>query len=315
MAVATATLQSRVTGMHPRTPATPTLSFARTPALRDKTNLLDYGNTEDRNIYEDGRSSVLSRDKFLDATAEQLMPFINALNMRATDMGWNDTTNPQQITPFDIPHHGATVQINLVTSYGCISLTDLRKQCARFMIGSDANQRASQNNQMLQECIWNSITPLVQRRLEQYETEYTLGHHLCGPLLLKVIIRMSTMDSRATISILQAKLNNIASYAIGVSGDVEKITAYFTKNVSQIKAAGASVSDPVDIVFKGLLAVPCKEFCRYIGNKEDLYYNGSLTFTAEELVIMAQQKIRSHESQGHLCQIPDIGRGNHCNAG
>jgi hypothetical protein len=67
---------------------------------------------------------------------------------------------------------------------------------------------------------------------------------------------MSTMDSRATVSILQAKLKDISSYAIGVSGDVEKITAYFTKNVSQIKAAGASFSDPVDILFKELLAVP-----------------------------------------------------------
>ncbi len=85
-------------------------------------------------------------------------------------MGWNDATNPQKITLFDIPHHGATAQINLVTSYGCISLINLRTQWARFMIGSDANQQSSQNNQMLQECIWNSITPLVQRRLAQYKT-------------------------------------------------------------------------------------------------------------------------------------------------
>ena len=86
---------------------------------------LSSGNTEDRNIYEDGSSSVLSRDKCFDAMAEQIMPFINALNRRATDMGWNEATNPRQITLFDIPHHGATAQINLVTSYGCISLTNL----------------------------------------------------------------------------------------------------------------------------------------------------------------------------------------------
>ena len=289
LTAANAALQCQVAGLTSPTYA----SYARTPALAGKTDLLDYGKNNDRNIYENGRSPVLSRENCFDATAERLMPFINALNMRATDMGWNDATNPQQITLFDIPHHGATVQINLVTSYGCISMADLRTQCARFMIGSDANQRASQNNQMLQECIWNSITPLVQRRLVQYETEYTLGHHLCGPLLLKVIIQMSTMDSRATISILQSKLNDIASYADGVSGDVEKITAYFTENVSRIKAAGASVSDPVDILFKGLLAVPCKEFCRYIGNKEDLYYEEILTFTAGELIIMAQKNTGS----------------------
>ena len=125
LTAANAALQGQVTNLQPVVPAPAPITCARTPALRDKTNLLDYGNTEDRNIYEDGRSSVLSRDKLFDATAEQLMPFINALNRRATEMGWNDSTNPQQITLVDIPHHGATAQINLVTSYGCISLTDL----------------------------------------------------------------------------------------------------------------------------------------------------------------------------------------------
>ncbi len=91
-----------------------------------QSGLLDFRKKADMNIYEDGKSPVLSRDNRFDATAEQLMPFINALNMRATDMGWNDATTPQQVTLFDIPHNGATAQINLVTSYGCISLTTFK---------------------------------------------------------------------------------------------------------------------------------------------------------------------------------------------
>jgi hypothetical protein len=121
LTAANAALQGQVAGLTAPTSAT----YARTPALRGKTDLLDFGKTTDWNIYESDRSPVLSRDNCFDATAEQLMPFINALNRRATDMGWNDATNPQQITLFDIPHHGATVQINLVTSYGCISMANL----------------------------------------------------------------------------------------------------------------------------------------------------------------------------------------------
>ncbi len=202
LTAANAALQGQVANLQPGISAPTSAIYARTPALRGKTDLLDFRKTEDRNIYEDGKSPVLSGDNRFDATAKQLMPFINALNIRATDLGWNDATNPQQVTLFDIPHHGATIQIKLVTSYGCISMADLQTQCACFMIGYDANQQASQNNQMLQEFFWDSITPLVQRRLAQYKTEYTLGHHLCGPLLLKVIIQISTMDSRATVSIL-----------------------------------------------------------------------------------------------------------------
>jgi hypothetical protein len=125
LTAANAALQAQVANLQPGITAPTSAIYARTPALRDKAKLLDYGNTEDRNIYEDVRSSVLSRDKCFDATAEQLMQFINALNRRATDMSWNDATNPKQITLFYIPHHRATAQINLVTSYGCISLTDI----------------------------------------------------------------------------------------------------------------------------------------------------------------------------------------------
>jgi hypothetical protein len=118
-------LQGQVASLHPAAPAPTSATYARTSALAGKTDLLDYGKTIDRNIYENGRSPVLSWENCFDATAERLMPFINALDMRATDMGWNDATNPQKITLFDIPHHDTTFQINLVTSYGCISMADL----------------------------------------------------------------------------------------------------------------------------------------------------------------------------------------------
>ncbi len=125
LTAANSALQGQVANLQPGITAPTSAICARTPALRDKTDLLDFRKTEDWNIYEDGRSSVLSGDNRFDAMAKQLMPFINALNRRATEMGWNDATNPQQITLFDILHHSATAQINLVTSYGYISLTDL----------------------------------------------------------------------------------------------------------------------------------------------------------------------------------------------
>ena len=44
------------------------------------------------------------------------------------------------------------------------------------------------------------------------------------------------MDSRATISIIRAQLNNIDAYASGVVGDVEKITEFFTDNLDRLNA-------------------------------------------------------------------------------
>ncbi len=87
---------------------------------------------------------------------------------------------------------------------------------------------------------------------------------MCGPLLLNVIIRLATMNLRATISIILAQLNNIDAYVAGVVGDVEKITELFTDNLDRLKASGANLNNEVDTLFKGLKAPPCEEFQSYI---------------------------------------------------
>ncbi len=75
-----------------------------------------------------------------------------------------------------------------------------------------------------------------------------------------------------------------------MTGDVEKITEFFTDNLDQLKASGANLENEVDILFKGLRAVPCKEFRSYIHRKEELYTDGTLTLTAQDLAIVAQQR-------------------------
>ena len=117
---------------------------------------------------------------------------------------------------------------------------------------------------MMQVSIWDLLTMQAIQSLAQYEYEYTFGDVICGPILLKIIICLATMDSRATISIIRAQLNDIDAYAAGVVGDVEKITEFFTNNLDWLVASGANLDDEVDILFKGLKTVQCKEFQGYI---------------------------------------------------
>ncbi len=142
----------------------------------------------------------------------------------------------------------------------------------------------------MQMSIRDLLTMRAQQSLTQHELDYTLESVICGPLLLKVIIRSATMDSRSTVSILQAQLNDIDSYAAGVTGDVDKITEFFTDNLDQLKTSGANLDNEVNILFKGLRAVPCKEFRSYINCKEELYTDGTLTLTAQDLAIVAQKR-------------------------
>jgi hypothetical protein len=217
-------LQGQVANLQPGiTSPTPAI-YARTPALMGKSDLLDFRKKADLNVYTEGKSPILEGDKQFDVKTETLGPFLKKLHMKATNEGWNNPSNTQQIAMLNITHNGAVIAINITKSYGYIGLTKLRTQCRRFMTGADTQHQANQNNQMIQTSIWDLLTMRAQQSLTQHESDYTLGGVICGPLLLKVIIRFATMDSRSTISILQSQLNDIDSYAAGVTGDVEKIT-------------------------------------------------------------------------------------------
>jgi hypothetical protein len=143
---------------------------------------------------------------------------------------------------------------------------------------------------MLQECIWGSLTLRAQHRLAQYKDEYTVNGLCCGPLLLNLIKHTVTGNSRATIRAIRSQLNHIDDYATEVNGNVEMITEFFTEHLGQLITYGALLDNPMEILFEGLLAVPCEEFHHYISDKKNMYYDESLTCTPEELVLMAQQE-------------------------
>ena len=298
LSASNATLQGQVNLLQPGVQAPVATTFARTPAFRGQMHLLDYGKKADLSVYAEGKNPVFEGDERFDVRTETLGPFLKRLHKKVTEQGWNDANNTQQIALFDITHNGASITIDITTAYGRIEMTALRAQCERFMIGADAQHRANQNNQMMQASIWDSLTLRAQQSLAQYEAEYSFNSIICGPLLLKVIIRTATMDSRATISIIRAQLNDIDAYAAGVTGDVEKITGFFTDNLDRLKASGANLDDEVDTLFKGLKAVPCEEFRNYINRKEEQYTDGTLSFTAKELAIVAQQKYALMKTKG-----------------
>ena len=76
--------------------------------------------------------------------------------------------------------------------------------------------------------------------------------------------------------------------------------------LERLKASGANLDDEVDILFKGLKAVPCEEFRNYISRKEEQYTDGTLSFTAQELVIVAQQRYALMKTKGTFMKSQTI---------
>ncbi len=75
-----------------------------------------------------------------------------------------------------------------------------------------------------------------------------------------------------------------------MKGNIELLHTYFDNNYSQIIARGASVDDPVNILFSAYAVVPCFKFRTYIEKKQDNNTDGSLKLTHEELILLATNK-------------------------
>jgi hypothetical protein len=204
-------------------------------------------------------------------------------------MGWKKGS--KQITTFT---NSSGVSVNIIKSYGQINEATLKTACERFCKAgeADAVSLAKQNNMMMSMCLNKSLTASVKASLLTYRNEYTFDGVEYAPLMYKIIMRLTTVDSIATTQTLRDNLQNLGVFAVTVKGDIDK-------NYSQLLARGATLDDPIGILFEAYLLVPCYNFTKYIGTKHNEYLNGNLSsLTHEAMMSMAKCKFDFLKTKG-----------------
>ena len=113
-------------------------------------------------------------------------------------------------------------------------------------------------------------------------------------------MRLATIDSVATTQTLRDNLQNLGMFAVTVKGDIDKINAEFDTNYSQLLAQGATLDDPIGILFEAYLLVPCYNFTKYMSTKHDEYLEGNLTsLTHKAMMSMAKCKFGFLKTKGN----------------
>jgi hypothetical protein len=110
-------------------------------------------------------------------------------------------------------------------------------------------------------------------------------------LMYKIIMRLATIDTVATTQDLHDNFNNLGVFAATVNGDINKINGEFDKNYTQLLAHGASIDEPVGLLFEAYHVVPCYNFKMYIRHHYDDYLDSKLiNLTHETLMTSAMRK-------------------------
>jgi hypothetical protein len=172
------------------------------------------------------------------------------------------------------------------------STRPLSPLCVRGKPGGVHSQtRAKKNNTRISICLAKSLAADAQARLLTYRNEYTFDRVKDGPLMYKIIMRLATINSVSTTQTLRNNLQSLGMYVAMVSSNIDKVHSKFDKNYSQLITRGATVNDPIGILFEAYLVVPCHHFKSYICQQHKDYLDGKLTtITHEALMTSAKQK-------------------------
>jgi hypothetical protein len=181
-------------------------------------------------------------------------------------MGWH--MGSQKIINFT---NAAGSIINVIHQYGQINVAMLQTQCKVFCKSPGAlfQERARQNNMMMGECIMKMITPATRVGFLPFQGDYKIHDVIHAPLLHKKIMALTTIDSVTTT--LRSNLRELPTYCSIIKGDIKLLHSYFDTNYMLIIAYGATVDNPINILFAAYMVIPCNNFRSYTKYKQDAY--------------------------------------------
>ena len=153
----------------------------------------------------------------------------------------------------------------------------------------------------------NSLSVAGAQRVMALESDYTLdpppgypGDPVkSGVLLLKTIIGVSQIDSRAHTTAIRAQLSNLPSYISDIGGDIIKFNRQVRLLVQELTARGETTNDLLVNLFDAFKTVRDDTFNKYILDKESKYEDGDLgDLSPERLMRLAEERYKILKDKG-----------------
>jgi len=247
------------------------------------TAVLDYSTREGISMFNSfSRTLYEDPSELFNVESAGLQTFLGLLQQRGNTCGW-DFDVPQDVTdPLNNLH-------NMLTHHGLFDMDHLDDYSRLFV---HQQTRAAQDNMMIVKCILSSLSMPGFRKVQVWHEDWNIINRPAWPLLLKVIIRESYIDTQATTRILRENLSSLAAKLDDFKGDIDQLNAYVKVTQDQLAARGETTTDLLANLFKGYLTSKDATFRAYINRKQEEYDEGT-TFTVNSLMNLASNKYKT----------------------
>jgi len=235
-------------------PPPPVVVFARTPARFHQ--LLNYAEKRDVEIYNRG-SAALTGDLWDGSSIHALMVKVGE---KAGQFGW------MPMLTFGTR--------NLITGYGEITREEVRLASVAIQA---ANNRSTQDSDMLFRCLTASITTEVHTKVAKDSQKYNFevdGEIVSdGVCYLKTIVDAHYTHSLSNSAMARTDLSSLDTYMAGLKdSNITQFVLYTKSRLEALTAANETTQDLTVNFFKGLAKAKDKQFRRWVQGRRDEWH-------------------------------------------
>ena len=251
------------------------IPFALAPA-RINNDVLDYTDAGTIKSYYRATEPL---DPLFDVEGATLKLFLENVKQRAESFNWMPTlTITKDGQPF-----------NLIADYGAITMQEVQ-QHANTYIG--LHHRNAQNSFQIYNCLISSLTDSGKAKVVLESNKFTINEIPDGPLLLKVIIQLAHIDTRATVTVIRTRLSSLDTKIGQLQDNITEFNEFVKTQKASLEARGEVTHDLLVNLFKGYKAAADTRFVQYIEGKEDDYNEGK-DISADSLMELAEAKYKT----------------------
>ncbi len=88
------------------------------------------------------------------------------------------------------------------------------------------------------QCLYNTLSTNAQNKVPPYANEYRINGVISGPILLRVIVAITHVDTRATADQILTQLERLDEKMIAFDSDIQKFNQFIHEKLAELQAQG-----------------------------------------------------------------------------
>ena len=181
------------------------------------------------------------------------------------------------------------VALPFLQNYEILALGQVLTHASTYAL---AQGRLAQESAQLYYVIMNSLSATGRAKISVWSADFSLPNgQTDGLLLLKVIIRESDTDTKATVLYIRQQLASLDEYIGTVDSDIKRFNTHVKSLIRDLQRRLQQSTNVLTNLFRGYKAASDKVFVKYIMRKEEEYEEGS-PMNADALMNLAENKYK-----------------------